>query len=74
MSPEKGSNDSRTPYCDHDDKQQYKCYKLLLRDTLVVTQSLCSSTLAFLPEIFDLHCDQVAFNSTTAVFEKSFRL
>ena len=74
MSPEKGSNDSRTPYCDHDDKQQHKGYKLLLRDTLVVTQRLSSSTLALLPEIFDPHCDQIAFNSTTAVFEKSFRL
>ena len=55
MSPQKGSNEPRTPYCDHDDKQQHKGYKLLLRDTLVVTQKI--STLALLPEIFDLHCD-----------------
>jgi len=53
----KGSNEPRAPYCDHDDNQQHKGYKLLLRDTLIVAQSLSFSTLALLPEIFDLHCD-----------------
>lgn len=69
MSSKRDSNEPRTPYCDHDDKQQHKGYKLLLRDTLVAAQNLSSTTLACLPEILYPH-----FNSTTAVFEKSFRL